>query len=393
MRHASEIRQRALMKFLAQLANRLHVGRHVYIVGGAVRNFIINKPIKDLDIVVDSVGLGKDSDWFAERLVEAIPVRCDLTTNQYGVAIVTVKEDWWLEDINMKGEVIEIANARKESYGGSGGKGYKPHMVEPATIEEDVVRREFSFNTLLWRLMDLTDGPEKAEVIDLTGCGIRDLEEGVLRCPQDPDIVFSDDPTRLMRAVKFVAKYNFKIPADLATSIKKNAPQMKKAPWEAIGALLVENVLNEPTAREALVLMKRLGLLDVVAEIVRSSKPFQTYLSGHLRDKDVQLLLDLMDLGLDTKSPISFLKPEQQKRLREITIGMTSDIAMEYLALLQSPPVNNIELIDEFQIPAPERRILSETARTLMLRNPPLAFDPSSLQRLMEQALRPIYMG
>ena len=196
-----------------------------------------------------------------------------------------------------------------------------------------------------------------------------------------------------MRAVKFVAKYNFKIPADLATSIKKNAPQMKKAPWEAIGALLVENVLNEPTAREALVLMKRLGLLDVVAEIVRSSKPFQTYLSGHLRDKDVQLLLDLMDLGLDTKSPISFLKPEQQKRLREITIGMTSDIAMEYLALLQSPPVNNIELIDEFQIPAPERRILSETARTLMLRNPPLAFDPSSLQRLMEQALRPIYMG
>ena len=139
----------ALMKFLSGVATRLGVGRHVYVVGGAVRNFIINQPIKDIDVVIDSVALkGKNSEWFAQEVRKAIPVKTNLITDNYGVAKVKALEDWIVDGHNLKGEEIEIANARTESYGGQAGKGYKPHLVEPSTIDEDVVRREFTFNCM-----------------------------------------------------------------------------------------------------------------------------------------------------------------------------------------------------------------------------------------------------
>lgn len=140
----------ALMKFLSKLAKSLgpKVGEHVYVVGGAVRDFVLDRPIKDVDVVVDSVALGRDSEWFARQVEKAIPVQTNFVTNQYGVVLMKVLGDWMLDGLNMKGEDIEIANARKESYGGEEGKGYKPHMVEPSTIEEDVVRRELTYNCM-----------------------------------------------------------------------------------------------------------------------------------------------------------------------------------------------------------------------------------------------------
>ena len=362
-------------------------------MGGAVRNFILDKPIKDIDIVIDAVALGgrKDSDWFAKQVARSIPAMTNITTNQYGVAILTVKGSWMLDDEDMRGEVIEIANARKESYGGGSGKGYKPSEVVPATIEEDVYRREFTFNTLLWRLLDLTHGPEKAEVIDLTGCGRADLESRTLKCPADPDVVFSDDPTRLMRVIKFVAKYGFKIPPDVVASIKRNAHKMKNAPWEAIGKILVENVLAEPTARDALKLMLKLGLLDVVREMVQEHKPFATYLAGQLRDKNVQLLLDLMDLGITVKSPVSFLSPAQRVRLRELTVAMDERDAMAFLGALKKPPIDNRALIAEFNIPPADRGSLASTARALILAEPNLAFEPKHLMEEVSEQLREQY--
>ena len=119
----------ALMKFLSGVATRLGVSRHVYVVGGAVRNFVLDPtgrkyPVKDIDIVIDSVALkGKDSDWFAKELSRAIPVETSHVTNNYGVAILTIKGDWEVGGVNLKGEDIEIANARSESYGGAEARG------------------------------------------------------------------------------------------------------------------------------------------------------------------------------------------------------------------------------------------------------------------------------
>jgi 2'-5' RNA ligase len=240
--NATHRRNVTLVKWLSDLAQHLGVARDTYVVGGAVRNFILGEPIKDVDVVIDTIKAGRDSEWLAQQVAKAIPVPTNVTTNQYGVAILTVKGDWVLDDENLRGEIIEIANARKESYGGETGKGYKPHMVEPATIEEDLRRRDFTVNTLMWRLLDLAHGPDRAEVVDLMGCGRRDLEQRILRCPQDPDITFSDDPTRMLRLVRFMSRYNMKVSPDVAAAVRRNAPKLKNAPWEAIASVLMQTL-------------------------------------------------------------------------------------------------------------------------------------------------------
>jgi tRNA nucleotidyltransferase/poly(A) polymerase/2'-5' RNA ligase len=380
----------ALMRWLSDVTRHLGVARDTYVVGGAVRNFLIDHPIKDIDVVIDSVRAGKDSDWLAQQIAKAVPAATNVTTNQYGVAILTVKGDWMIGDENMRGEVLEIANARKESYGGETGKGYKPHSVVPATIEEDVVRREFTFNTLLWRLMDLAHGPDKAEIIDLTGCGRRDLEQGVLKCPRDPDIVFSDDPTRMLRAIKFTGRYGFKIPPDLAHAIKRNAPMMKRMPWEAIATILVGDVLNQPTARKSLVQMKDLGLLDVVSEMIREQKPFATYMANQLRtNRKVQLLLDLMDLGVPAQTPLNFLDRSGQQRLRELTVAMPEEAAIALVELLIKPPVESQRVIDVLGLAPADRGKITPTARHLILQDPVLGTNRGRLtDRVIEEMRR-----
>lgn len=386
----SHKRNVALMKWLSDLTRRLGVGRDTYVVGGAVRNFLIDAPIKDIDIVIDTTKAGRDSDWLAKQIARAIPAPTNVTTNQYGVAILTVKGDWLVGGENMRGEVLEIANARKESYGGESGKGYKPHTVAPATIEEDVLRREFSFNTLLWRMLDLAHGPDRAEVIDLTGCGRRDLEEGVLRCPREPDVVFSDDPTRMLRAIKFTGKYGFKIPPDLVRSIRKNAPMMKRMPWEAIASILVGDVLSQPTARKSLVQMKQLGLLEVVSEMIQEQKPFATYMANQLRtNRRVPLLLDLMELGVPAQTPINFLDRAGQQRLRSLTVAMPEDEAAAFVDVLIKPPVDSKRVIDALALEPAQRRDIVPTARHLILQDPALAASRVRLtDRVIEELRR-----
>jgi len=384
--NATHRRSLALVKWLSDLAIRLGVARDTYVVGGAVRNFIMGEPIKDVDVVIDTTRAGKDSAWLAQQVARAVPVPTNVTTNQYGVAILTVKGDWVLDGESLKGEVIEIANARKESYGGETGKGYKPHMVEPATVEEDVLRREFTFNTLLWRLLDLAHGPEKAEIVDLTGCGRRDLEERVLRCPRDPDVVFSDDPTRLLRAVKFTGKYGFKVPPDVVASVRRNAHKLKQMPWEAVGKILVNDILTQPTARRSLTQMRDLGLLEVVSEMIREQRPFATYMANQLRtDRRVQLLLDMMEMGIPASMPLSFLDAAGRQRLRELTVSMPEDEASRFVEVLIKPPVDSTRIISELHLEVPARAGILPAARRMILAHPWLADDP---HRLTEEVIR-----
>jgi len=178
----------ALMKWLANTTRQLGISKEVYVVGGAVRDFVLDRPIKDIDLVVDSLALGKgrDAEWVAKKLVKYIPAKTNLTVNNYLVAIITISNSWVVEGEDLQGEMIEIATARSELYGGSAGKGYKPHEVTPVTIEEDLCRRELTYNCLLWRLHDIANGPDKKQILDLTGCGLKDLAEGIMRCPSDP---------------------------------------------------------------------------------------------------------------------------------------------------------------------------------------------------------------
>ncbi len=332
-------KQISLMKFMSAVARKLGVSEHVYIVGGAVRNFVLNEPIKDLDVVIDSVALkGKDSDWFAKQLQKSIPVRTNLTTNQYGVAIISVQGPWILDGEDLQGEVIEIANARKESYGKTdAGKGYKPDEVSPATIEEDLYRREFTFNTLLLSLASVANGPDRDQILDLTGCGLRDLEAGELRCPSDPDQTFRDDPSRLLRVLKFCAKYGFKITPDTEAAIKRNAPGLKKAPHNAISKLLLETVLPGSKGLWAVKEMDRLGLLEVVADMMNTNKDFRAAIDNWAQNQNVRVMLSMVDLGLPLKSQIGFMTPQQQARFKEIMLTMEDEELQGFLMVLKQP--------------------------------------------------------
>jgi tRNA nucleotidyltransferase/poly(A) polymerase len=380
------------MKFLSKVSKTEGVAPHVYVVGGAVRNFLMGVPVKDVDIVIDSVALGGyDSERFAKAVAEAIPAPTSLVTNQYGVAILTIKGDWILDGINLRGEVIEIANARKESYEGSGGKGkgYKPTDVQPATIHEDIYRREFTVNTLLWRLLDLTSGPEHAEIVDLTGLGKQHLEERILQTPLDPDRTFKDDPTRILRLGKFLLKYGLKPSPDVLAAARRQAPQLQHMPWEAVATIVVRDILHTAGARKGLRFLEELGVLPVLVELVQKTPPFAAFLSRQFTNGDhsVELLLDLADLGLETKA-LGFLSKSQQELLRSLVTGLSHSESRKFFDVLKTPPTDNLALIEEFGLVGKERGVLVPWAREILLEHPEWADRPALLNDSLRERLR-----
>jgi tRNA nucleotidyltransferase/poly(A) polymerase len=238
---------------------------------------------------------------------------------------------------NMKGEVIEIANARAESYGGGSGKGYKPHMVEPATIDRDVSRRDFTVNTLLWKLQDIADGPEGADVLDLTGRGLEHLRERVLHTPLDPDRTFSDDPTRMLRAVRFLAKYNLTLSREVTESIRRNAPKLTGMPWDAVRKILTDDILDAPNPRRSIALMQSLGLADVLRDMLVQEPGFAAALGRSLTDAEADVLLDLIDLGWAVRTPLYFLSPEGRARVRTVLMQSEEDMARVFVESLKKP--------------------------------------------------------
>lgn len=383
-----------LMKFLSNVAERLGVGDHVYVVGGAVRDFVINRPIKDIDVVIDAVALeGKDSNWFAKKLQKAISAKTSLKTNQYGVAILSINGSWNLAGHSLKGEVIEIANAREESYGGESGKGYKPSEVTPSTIEKDVKRRELTFNTLMWQLSQLANGPEKAEIIDLTGCGLDDLQQGVMKCPSDPDKTFSDDPTRMLRVVKYLLRYGFDIHPIVEKSIRRNADKIKKAPQNAISEILINDILSMKQSKKTLMTLKELGLLDPIGDMIREEDAFRsTLINWANRDADVLFLFDLVDMGLPLRTKVHFLDRDQQEKLREVALNMEKEQAYKFVDLLKQPGkvLNTKKLIDRFDLQGPEIRSLMELATEALLHDPSLANSSRALTREVASLYRSI---
>lgn len=392
----------ALMMFLHQATAHLgFTADHTYVVGGAVRNHLLGLPPKDVDVVIDSQTLSIMSDipatrnaaWLVERLVEQIPAETTVATNQYGVAILTIKGEFVYAGENLQGQTMEIATARKESYEGAGGKGkgYKPTDVSPATIEEDVFRREFTFNTLLWRVSDLAHGPEGVEILDLTGEGLQHLRERVIKTPQDPDKTFGDDPTRQLRILKFLLRYNFTISPEVVEAVGRNAHKLKDMPWSAVAELFLRDILAHPQARHGLKVMAELGILPVLVEMVRENKEFETYLTRTLNngEHEVLLLLDLADLG-PGKRAMSFLPEGGLARFRERVTGMAPADARRYLEALRHPKVDNERLIEEFKLEGRARGALVPKARELMLEIPVLFMAPDALNRALRYWLQEV---
>jgi poly(A) polymerase len=172
-----------IFKVLASIADMSKT--EAYVIGGFVRDLFLNRPSKDIDIVV--IGNGID---FAEKVGEKLGTKVAVFKN-FGTAMLKYKD---LE--------VEFVGARKESYRANSRK----PIVENGTLEDDQLRRDFTINALAIALNKENYG----DLLDPFG-GRADLEKKLIRTPLAPDITFSDDPLRMMRAIRFATQLNFEI--------------------------------------------------------------------------------------------------------------------------------------------------------------------------------------
>jgi poly(A) polymerase len=195
-----------------------------YVIGGFVRDLILDRPSKDIDIVV--VGNGLDLAKECARILR--------------VNKVSVFENFGTAQFKYKDLDVEFVGARKESYRQDSRK----PIVENGTLEDDQNRRDFTINALALSLHADNFG----DIIDPFN-GLTDLEKGIIRTPLDPDITYSDDPLRMMRAIRFASQLGFKIESESLNSILKNSERLSIISIERTMDELNKIILSETPSR------------------------------------------------------------------------------------------------------------------------------------------------
>jgi poly(A) polymerase len=199
-------------------------GLEAYVIGGFVRDLLLDRPSKDIDIVV--VGNGME---LAQAAGEKLRVKKVNLFKNFGTA-----------QFNYKDLDVEFVGARKESYQ----RDSRKPIVEDGTLSDDQKRRDFTINALALDLREETFG----NLIDPFN-GLADLEKGILRTPLDPDTTYSDDPLRMMRAIRFATQLDFQIEASSLKSILENASRLEIISKERIMDELNKIILTKKPSR------------------------------------------------------------------------------------------------------------------------------------------------
>jgi hypothetical protein len=216
-----------------QASQRL--GQPAYVVGGYVRDALLGRPNHDLDIVTVGSGL---------ELAREVAARI-------GRPHVSYFKNFGTAHLVYQHLEVEFVGARKESYRADSRK----PIVENATLEEDLQRRDFTINALAVEVKN----SEQEEIIDLFG-GLLDLAGGVIRAPLDPDTTFCDDPLRMLRAIRFASQLEFSIESETLESIKRQSNRLSIISRERIVEEF-NKILLSPTPSRGLILLEQCNLL------------------------------------------------------------------------------------------------------------------------------------
>jgi len=223
-----------VLKTVSEVAAKLQ--KPAYVIGGWVRDLHLERPSSDIDIVV--VGSGVE---LAAMVAEQFGRRRHLKVyKNFGTAM-----------LNYQGYEIEFVGARKESYREDSRK----PIVEDGTLKDDIHRRDFTINSLAISL----NKQDYGTLVDLFG-GLDDIKAGVIRTPLDPDVTYSDDPLRMMRAVRFAVQLDFEIEKNSFRAIQKNAHRLQIVSIERVMDEFNKIMLSD-TPGKGIKILRASGLL------------------------------------------------------------------------------------------------------------------------------------
>src|ERR1700743_1665554 len=253
---------------IAQAAASLSVP--CYLIGGFVRDKLIGRRTKDADIVCVGDGIA-----LAHKVAESFQPKPSVSYfKNFGTAQIKW-EDW----------EIEFVGARKESYRAES----RNPDVEPGTIEDDQLRRDFTINAMAISL----NKEDFGSLIDPFG-GCADLEQRLIRTPLDPLRTFSDDPLRMMRAIRFAAQLNFTIDAGTLNAITEDAQRITIVSQERITDELNKIILSDKPSI-GFDLLYRTGLLHIIFPQMVDLAGAE-YIDGHGHKDNFYHTLQVLDI-------------------------------------------------------------------------------------------------
>lgn len=248
------------------------LGVRAFVIGGYVRDCFLGRPSKDIDIVVEGSGI---------ELAEAVGQRVR--------SHVSVFRNFGTAMLRFKGIEVEFVGARKESYR----RDSRKPIVEDGTLEDDQLRRDFTINAMAFSLQKDDFGA----LVDPFG-GIRDLAAGIIRTPLDPDTTYSDDPLRMVRAIRFATKLTtseqvFSIVPESLESIRRNRERMEILSKERIVEEL-NKILVTPKPSIGFRILDETGLLDYIMPQLSKLKGVET-VEGKGHKENFSHTLEVLD--------------------------------------------------------------------------------------------------
>lgn len=227
------------------------LGRPCYVVGGYVRDLIIGRKSKDIDFV--TVGSGIE---LAQQVATALGPKTDIAVfRNYGTA-----------QIKRRGLELEFVGARRESYN----RDSRNPIVEDGSLDDDLARRDFTINAMAISV----NAADFGSLIDRYD-GLGDLERRIIRTPLDPDITFSDDPLRMMRAIRFATQLQFDIWPETFEAIRRNASRIEIISSERIRDELSKIMLS-PKPSIGWDLLLKSGLLGLILPELEALRGVET---------------------------------------------------------------------------------------------------------------------
>ena len=247
-------------------------GVRAFVIGGYVRDCFLGRPGKDIDIVVEGSGIE-----LAEAVADAVHTNVSVFRN-FGTAM-----------LRYRGIEVEFVGARKESYR----RDSRKPIVENGTLEDDQKRRDFTINAMAFSLQKDDFGA----LVDPFG-GIRDLAAGIIRTPLDPDTTYSDDPLRMIRAIRFATRLSedgreFRIVPESLESISRNRNRLEILSRERIAEELNKMlVCSRPST--GFRLMDETGLLELILPQLCKLKGTES-VEGHGHKENFSHTLEVLD--------------------------------------------------------------------------------------------------